>query len=185
MIKEGEGFTLGITKFQASGGTILSSPFFIEIILPFLLIFVIVFAILQKSKVLGDGKKQIDAIVALVIGLIVVAFGYATSIIVALIPFLAVSAVIILTFLILYSLVYKEGEFQVHRGLKIAFGVVIGIAVIIAVLLATGAWEVILDTIFYGESGGAIFTNVLFLVIIGVAVAVVMYTPKNDKKSDS
>ena len=82
-------------------------------------------------------------------------------------------------------MVYKEGEFMVNKGLKVAFGVVIGIAVIIAVLLATGAWEVILDTIFYSESGGAIFTNVLFLIIIAVAVAVVMYTPKNDKKSDS
>jgi len=185
MIREVESFTSGVTKFQSSGGTFLSDPFFIEIILPFLLIFVIVFAILQKSKVLGDGKKQIDALVGLIVGLIVVAFGVATNIIVSLIPFLAVSAVIILTFLILYSMVFKEGAFELNKGMRIAFAVVIGIGVIIAVLLATGAWDVLLDIIFTDDSGGVIFTNVLFLIIIAVAVAVVMYTPKNEKKSDS
>ena len=51
---------------------IFSNPFFTEMLLPFLLVFVVVFAILQKSKILGDGKAQIDAIVGLVIGLILI-----------------------------------------------------------------------------------------------------------------
>ena len=59
---------------MAIGGTILSSQLFVEVILPFLLVFAVVFAILQKTKILGEGKKQIDAIVSLVIGLIVIAF---------------------------------------------------------------------------------------------------------------
>ena len=85
----------------APGSTILSSDLFVNAVLPFLLVFVVIFAILQKSKILGDEKKQIDAIVALVIGLIVISFGYATGVIVSLIPFLAVSAIIILVFLLL------------------------------------------------------------------------------------
>ena len=54
------------------GPTLLSHPIFVETILPFLLVFTLVFAVLQKSKILGDNKKQIDAIVSLVVGLLLI-----------------------------------------------------------------------------------------------------------------
>ena len=43
-----------------------------DIILPFMLVFVIIFAILQKTKILGDAKKNLNVVVAIVIGLLVV-----------------------------------------------------------------------------------------------------------------
>ena len=43
-----------------------------DIMLPFLLIFVIIYAILQKTKILGDSKKNLNVIVAVVVGLLVV-----------------------------------------------------------------------------------------------------------------
>jgi hypothetical protein len=43
--------------FVYGGPTLLSHPLFIEAILPFLLIFAVVFAVLQKSRILGEGKK--------------------------------------------------------------------------------------------------------------------------------
>ncbi len=43
-----------------------------EILLPFMLVFTIVFAVLQKAKVFGDDKKNFNVIVALVMGLAVV-----------------------------------------------------------------------------------------------------------------
>ncbi|HJX05393.1 MAG TPA: hypothetical protein VJ461_01660 [Candidatus Nanoarchaeia archaeon] len=43
-----------------------------DILLPFILIFTIVFATLQKTKILGEGKKQYNVVVALVMGLAVV-----------------------------------------------------------------------------------------------------------------
>lgn len=43
-----------------------------DILLPFLLIFVIVFAIFQKTKILGEDKKNLSVIVAMVVGLLVV-----------------------------------------------------------------------------------------------------------------
>jgi len=158
------------------GGTIISSPLFTNLILPFLLIFVVVFAILQKTRILGEGKKQIDAIVALVIGLIVVSFSFATGIIVALIPFLAVSVVIILVFFILYGMLYQEGKFEIGKGLRIGLGVVIGIAVIIAVLIATGAWDYLAYTYFTGSGveGSAIVGNIIFLIIVIVAIIIVV-----------
>tara|TARA_Y100000310_G_scaffold345831_1_gene470778 strand:+ start:1597 stop:2196 length:600 start_codon:yes stop_codon:yes gene_type:complete len=43
-----------------------------DALLPFLLIFVLMFAVLQKTRVLGEGKKNFNVIVALVISLLVV-----------------------------------------------------------------------------------------------------------------
>ena len=43
-----------------------------DILLPFILIFTIVFATLQKTKILGDGKKQFNVIVSLVMAMSVV-----------------------------------------------------------------------------------------------------------------
>ena len=43
-----------------------------DILLPFLLVFVIIFAILQKTKILGEDKKNLSVVVALVVGLLVV-----------------------------------------------------------------------------------------------------------------
>ena len=67
--------------------TILSSPFVVEILLPFLLVFVVVFAVLQKSEVLGRGKRQVDALVALAVALIFISVGRAVDIVLDLIPF--------------------------------------------------------------------------------------------------
>ena len=43
-----------------------------DVLLPFLLIFVIVFAILQKTRILGEAKKNLNTIIAIVVGLLVV-----------------------------------------------------------------------------------------------------------------
>lgn len=43
-----------------------------DVLLPFLLIFVVIFAILQKTRVLGEGKKNLNVIIAMVVALLVV-----------------------------------------------------------------------------------------------------------------
>ena len=43
-----------------------------EVLLPFLLIFTIIFAIFQKTKILGEDKKNLNVVVAIVVGLLVV-----------------------------------------------------------------------------------------------------------------
>jgi len=43
-----------------------------DVLLPFLLIFVIVYAILQKAKILGEGKKNLNVVVSIVVALLVV-----------------------------------------------------------------------------------------------------------------
>ncbi len=43
-----------------------------DVLLPFILIFTIVFAVLEKSKIIGEGKKNINVMIALVIALLVI-----------------------------------------------------------------------------------------------------------------
>ncbi len=162
--------------------TILSHPLFVETILPFLLVFTLVFAVLQKTEILGKGKRQIDAIVAAVMGLIVISFGYATGIIVSLIPFLAVGTVVILIFLLLYGMVF-EGKFEVHKGIKVTVGILAAIGVIIATMIATGAWDYVSDVLNAGTDSSVIITNLVFIAIF-IAVIIVVAVGAGKGKSE-
>ena len=97
---------------------ILSSELVGQIILPFVLVFVLIFAILDRIKILGEDKRQINALVSLAIALIFITFTKATGIIINLAAFVAVLAVIILVFLILWGFIAggKEG-LVVHKGI--------------------------------------------------------------------
>ena len=154
--------------FTYGGQTILSHPLFVETILPFLLVFTIIFAVLQKSKILGDNKRQIDALVALIIGLIVISFAKATGFIVQLVPFLAVSLVVILVLMILLGSFHIGGDFKLHKSLYIVLTVAIIISVVWAVLYITDAWVYIAGLLFAGDS--SLVVNIVFVIIIVAAL---------------
>ena len=168
--------------------TLLSSPLFVEAILPFLLVFTLVFAVLQKTEILGKGKRQVDAIVAFVIGLIVISFGYATGIIISIVPFLAVAVVIILVFMLIYGMAFtgRSGdEFKLSGGVKATIGIIAAIGVVIATLVATGGWAYLSD-LFTKEGNGSVWlTNLIFIAIVAIAVAVVIMGGKEKKESKS
>lgn len=164
--------------------TILSHPLLVEIVLPFILVFVVIFAVLQKTKILGDGKKQIDALVALVMGLIVISFSYATGIIVSLIPFLAVGTIIILVFMLLYGFAFVEKDsFKLHWGARVTIGILAALGVIIAVLIATGGWDYLAGLYRGTEDGSFWLTNaVIIALIIGAFFALTRGGSGGDKK---
>ncbi len=157
--------------------TIFTNPLFVETILPFLLMFTLVFAILEKTKILGDGKKQIDAIVALVIGLIFIAFGSATDIVVRMIPILGIALVVILIFMILLGSMFSD-KFEMPGWLKVVVGILVGILVIATVLVLTGGLDYVINFI-YGENSGILVNGVLILIIIG-AIALAVFGGKGE-----
>jgi len=160
--------------------TILSNPYIQKIILPFLLVFALVFAVLQKAQIFGKEKKQTDVIIAAVIALLVVSVGYATNLIVNLIPFLAAGLVILLIFFLLWGFAFQGSEFKVHDTVKWVIGGVAAVAVIIAVLYFTPAWPKVVN-LFSGESSTWV-ANIVFLVVIVAAVAAVLYGNKKEEK---
>ena len=163
---------------------ILSGPFFRELVLPFLLVFAIVFAVLQKSQILGKDKKQIDAIVALVLGLIVVAIGSATNIITGIIPVLAVGLVILLAFFLLWGFAFHGEEFKTPLAVKGIIGIGAAIAVIITTLVLTGAWDYIKNLANGG--GSSVMTNIIFGILIIIAIVAVIggFGGKSGEKKD-
>ena len=161
--------------------TVFQNWIFKDYILPFLLIFVIIFAVLEKTKIFGEDKKQLNAILAFVVGLIFVGVLYPKEIVGNMVLFLTVSLVIIFVFLLLYGFVVsdkKEG-FEVQGWMKWVFGILIGVAVIIAVIWATGADVQTVDFFFKQEWSNTFWTNALFIVVIAIILAWVLKGSKS------
>jgi len=156
--------------------TIFTNPLFSQVILPFLLVFVLVFAILDKTKLLGDGKRQINAIISLVIAVLFLGFSQAVGIVVNLMPVLAVVLVVILVFYLILGFVFNDaGGLRVNNGIKIAGGILAFLILIVAVLVVTDFWNKLLD--FFKGGSGWLSTLIMVLVIAG-ALAVVLATGK-------
>ena len=159
---------------------IFDNPFFTEMLLPFLLVFVVVFAILQKSKILGDGKAQIDAMVSLVIGLLLIGLPQPRNIIVGIMPWMAVGVAVILVFLILYGFVAGDLS-EAKPWMKVTFGILAGIFTIVIVLYVSGLGNIILDW-FSGAGSSDIWVNAVMILLIIGAMAVAIMSGR--KKSD-
>jgi len=174
----------GIRKFYISKSiekdmaiTILSNPVVRDVLLPFVLVFALVFAVLEKSNILGQDKKQTNAIIALAIGLLVIAVGSATDLITNLMPVLAVGLVVLLVFMLLWGMAFKQGEFQMPTGVKVAIGIIAAIVVVVSVIYLTGSWDYI-KGIFSGQFSSQI-TNIIVIAVIIGAVAMVLYPWKS------
>ncbi len=154
--------------------TILQHWIFTQFALPFLLVFFIVFAILEKTKVLGDDKKQLDALVAFLIALIFVSAVFPKLVVGNLILFLTVAIIVVFVGLLIWGFV-SGGEAKLEgKGIKIAAGIVILIAVIAAVLWATGVGFGFIEYMFTQEWSKTFWTNALFIVVIAAALALVI-----------
>lgn len=152
--------------------TILQHWIFTEFALPFLLIFFIVFAILEKTELLGDDKKQINALVAFVIGLIFVSAVSPKLMVSNLILFLTVAIVVMFIGMLLWGFV-AGGDVQIKNDkVKWAMGIAIVIGVIGAVIWATGFYSFLDGLFFGGKVSGDFWINAVFVVVIAIALAV-------------
>ena len=98
-----------------------------DVLLPFLLVFSIIFAILEKTKIFGDQKTNINAIVAIVVGLLLVVQKGIVGLINLFLP--RVSLIIVVTLMGLLVIAMVAGK--EFKGLK---GGVLGIAIIIIII---------------------------------------------------
>jgi len=148
---------------------IFDNPFFTEMLLPFLLVFVVTFAILQKSKILGESKAQIDAMVGMVVGLILIGVQGPRDIVVGLMPWMAVGISIILVFMLLYGMVAGDLS-NLPNNVKYTFGGLAAIFTVAVTLYVTGWWEDIVGL--FGPASGDFWMSIVMLIIILGVVAV-------------
>ena len=155
--------------------TILQNEILTKFVYPFLLIFFIIFAVLEKTKVLGDDKKQLNALVSFVIGLIFVGAVFPKLVVSNMILFLTVALVVMFVVLLLWGFVASgEKGFELSKGLKTFLIIILGIAVVIAVFWAVGIGGGFFSFLFNSSWSSAFLTNFLFIVVIAAALALVI-----------
>ncbi len=159
--------------------TILQSTIVSKFILPFLLVFFIVFAILEKTKLLGDSQKQLNALIAFVIGLIFTGAVFPKEVVGNLILFLTVAIVVVFVALLIWGFVSGGDKVEIPDKAKMIAGFATIFAVLIAVLWAVGLKLAAVGTAFdflFGQPWSSVFwTNALFIVVIAVALAFMMF----------
>lgn len=163
---------------MATGLGIFELPIFANIILPFVLMFVVVFAILEKTDILGKEKRQINAIVAFVFSLIYTSVPGAVSVTKEIIPIVGVAIIVFLSFMLLFGFVGGQTN-PMNKGIRITAGIVILIALIITLLQATGSFPVLKGWFSLEE---VLSTAVLLVFIIAIFSVVLTSKPEPESK---
>jgi cation transport ATPase len=150
-----------------------------DVVLPFLLVFAIVFAILEKTFLLGkekDGspRKNLNSVVALVLAFLVIAVNKAVNFLTNMLPNIVLLMTVGLSFLMLIGVFLKTGELdfkEKHPGWYKTFFIIMFIGLVVVVL---GAYEVngtsalmyLLEKLKVSDS--LISGVILILIIVGI-----------------
>tara|TARA_Y100000310_G_C20678945_1_gene814739 strand:+ start:1201 stop:1770 length:570 start_codon:yes stop_codon:yes gene_type:complete len=159
-----------------------------DVVLPFLLVFTIIFAILEKTRILGvekDGipKKNLNSMVAFVFALLVVATNKIVTALNTALPNVVLLVVISISFLILIGIFRSDKEFEFfdeHPGYYGGFIAFFLIAVIWIFLDAIPrddgiSWGDYLFDYIFTNASGAVVTSLIFL---GIIIGVIAYVTK-------
>ncbi len=158
--------------------TIFQTPVFQEFILPFLLVFIIAFALLEKTKILGEGKKTLNAIIAFVVGVVFVTAVFPKEVITNLVLFLTIAMIVVFVVLFLWGFI-TEGDTELINPKFMKWVLIIGVGIGFLFLII---WILTTQTNFLGwisdrEWTGTFWTNILFVIVIAVALALVLKNP--------
>ena len=148
-------------------------------VIPFLLIFAVVFAILDKTQMLSGKDSEnrwIIAIISVAIGLLSLQFDFVSEFYAVVFPRFGIGLSLFLVILIFLGFFFspKDGEKWSYSVAWI--GWVVGIGVFIWALSAWDQWSS------YSGFGGWFVDNVWALIILGVVIAVI-FIAKGSKKT--
>ncbi len=161
---------------------LLSNEFFTNVILPFILVFTVIFAILDKVEILGK-KKDIHAIISLVIALIAIGVPAAIGTLQKFIPIIAVLLVILFAWLLFFGFAGKSVEVKWSSGMKTFFMIVLGVVLLTAIGWAFGSTTGLLQSINIDQVLSAQITQmVLFVGAIIAVIAIAVSSGEHTKK---
>jgi len=163
---------------------------FFDVILPFLLVFTVVFGILEKTRIFGTEKlkgedypkKNLNSMVAFVIAFFVVATKEVVTSLQVSLPQVALVLIILLSFLMLAGSFMGDKTFSFENSKWAVFLTLVSFLAVLLIFLNSFGW---LDPImaYIGANPGTVAVpTVLVGVVIGTIVYVVGGTPKEDKK---
>ena len=155
----------------------LQNTIFTRFLLPFLLVFFVVFAILEKTKLLGE-NKQIHALISFVIGLIFVAAFIYSSVVNNIVLFAVIAIVVVFVGLLIWTFMSGEGGFWASDkapALRTILLIGLFIAVALGVIWAFGVpLSTIGSSLFNQAWSQPFWTNFVFILLIGIALALVL-----------
>ncbi|MBT6689972.1 hypothetical protein HN903_04635 [archaeon] len=144
-------------------------------VIPFLLIFAVVFAILKKTGILGDGNDGILAVIAVAVGLLSLQFDFVSEFFAIIFPRFGIGLSLFLVLLIFLGFFSKDGS-EKENKLLLTFAGVIGVGTLI---WSFGAWE---EWSNYGGFGGWFSENFWALLVLGGVIAVIVIVAKGKAK---
>ncbi len=162
-----------------------------DVILPFLLVFTIIFAILEKTKIFGvdkiDGKdlpkKNINAMVAFVIAFLVIASTRLVGVINEVMANVVLLIILGVCFLLLVAVFFGDKEFDSMKELPVLTQILIWIMVIglVVIFLNSLGWLQYLFDLFENVNADWAASLIFIVIIIGF-IAWVTHTPKGESK---
>jgi hypothetical protein len=164
-----------------------------DIVLPFLLVFTIFFAILEKTKILGIEKienqtytkKNLNAMVSFVVAFLVIASTQLVAIINEVMANIVLLLLLAVSFLLLVGVFFTDKEFSLENSPPWVrfFMIVMFIGIVVIFLNALGWLQAIFRVFKNFEAAWA--ANLIFLAIIVVFMWFITYDKKPmHKKSE-
>ena len=148
-------------------------------VIPFLLIFAVVFAILKKTKMLGKDNDGILAIISVSLGLLSLQFDFVSEFFAVIFPRFGVGLSLFLVILIFLGFFYPEGTDGKFGGKVAWVGWVVGIGVVIWALSTWDEWNN------YAGFGGWFTENFWALIVLGIIIAVIVIVAKPGKNNST
>ena len=169
-----------------------------DVILPFLLVFAVVFGILEKTRILGEEtiakitypRKNLNALVAFVLAMLVVAATKIVGVINTALPQVSLLIIVALSFLLMIGIFMKPDNtlYEKLSGKWMAFLMFVMFVAVVFIFLGTipanekQSWlGFVFDYITEFWSGTLIAT----LILLGVIVWAIMFITKGDHVRES
>lgn len=148
-------------------------------VLPFLLVFALVFGILWKSKILGDNRGVI-VVIALTVGLLSLQFDQVPMFFATIFPYAGIGMAILLVALILIGLFARDPNEKWFTVTFVSIGGLIALIVILSALVENEWWG----------SGGWFWTLywesiVWGLIIIGLLLLIIFASARSNTPTQS
>lgn len=152
-------------------------------VLPFLLIFAVVFAILDKTKMFSTKKndnRAIISIIAMAVALLSLQFDFVSVFFADIFPRFGIGLSLFLVVLIFLGFFYPQKDENDNWSTKVAWvGWVVAVGVFIWSLAAWDQWD---D---YSGFGGWFSENIWSILILGIIIAVIIVVAKSDSSKGS
>jgi len=160
-----------------------------DVLLPFLLVFTLIFSVLQKTKFLGEDSKKYNVIISFVMGFMFVTphilnkpvLGYdPVDLVNSVLPTVSVLVIAVILFLILVG-IFAAGEYQGAKGFY-GIIVIVSLLLILYIFGAAASWWTGWSWLhqFLGDDTVAVL---VMIVVFGLIIGFVVGDEKSDQKS--